>query len=212
VSASPRAGSLALIGGALALDFCNTTTGRGGAHFVEHLFDYEDLLRWSVHAGIVTQRSATRLLEETPPREAEASFRAAMTLRAELNTLFDALAAGRRAPAAVLRGLAARYATLWSEAELVASEGGFEWRFPVVERCPDALLEPIVRSAVEVLTARDLTRLKGCPGTDCGWVFLDATKNAGRVWCEMEVCGTRAKLRARAARRQLSRKARGERA
>jgi predicted RNA-binding Zn ribbon-like protein len=209
VSASPRAGSLALIGGALALDFCNTTTGRGGAHFVEHLFDYEDLLRWSAHAGIVTQKAATRLLEETGPRDAAASFRAAMTLRAELNTLFDALASGRRAPAPVLRRLGTRYAAFWDEAELVESEGGFDWRFPAAERRPDALLEPIIRSAIEILTARDLSRLKACPGADCGWVFLDATKNAGRVWCEMEVCGTRAKLRARAAHRQRSKKPRG---
>jgi predicted RNA-binding Zn ribbon-like protein len=36
-------------------------------------------------------------------------------------------------------------------------------------------------------------------------VFLDDTKRGHRVWCEMQVCGTRAKLKARAARRKLAR-------
>jgi hypothetical protein len=43
LSSSPRAGRLPRIGGALALDFCNTSTGRGTDRHVEHLFDYEDL-------------------------------------------------------------------------------------------------------------------------------------------------------------------------
>ena len=49
-------------------------------------------------------------------------------------------------------------------------------------------------SALSVLSdPRELDRVKRCPGHDCGWVFLDETKNARRRWCLMEVCGNRAK-------------------
>ncbi|MBE2276113.1 MAG: CGNR zinc finger domain-containing protein [Rhodobacteraceae bacterium] len=49
-------------------------------------------------------------------------------------------------------------------------------------------------SALSVLAdPRELDRVKLCQGHDCGWIFLDETKNARRKWCLMEVCGNRAK-------------------
>lgn len=39
-------------------------------------------------------------------------------------------------------------------------------------------------------------RLKACRSLDCGWVFLDASRNSSRRWCEMAGCGNRAKGRA----------------
>ncbi|HET8727128.1 MAG TPA: CGNR zinc finger domain-containing protein, partial [Alphaproteobacteria bacterium] len=32
-----------------------------------------------------------------------------------------------------------------------------------------------------------------CGGIDCGWLFLDTSKNAKRRWCDMRYCGNRAK-------------------
>ena len=43
-------------------------------------------------------------------------------------------------------------------------------------------------------------RVKRCPGTDCGWVFVDASRNASRRWCDMAGCGNRAKSAAFRAR------------
>lgn len=57
-----------------------------------------------------------------------------------------------------------------------------------------SLHDLILLSALSVLAdPRELGRVKLCPGHDCGWVFLDETKNARRKWCLMEVCGNRAK-------------------
>jgi len=206
VSDSARAGCLPRIGGALALDFCNTTTGRGTERFVEHLFDHEDLLRWSVFNELLTPEAAAASGARTSPDERAAAFARAMHLRGLLNRVFDGLAA-HRAPveAWALAELTALAKQAWRTAELTPTGVGYAWRFASADSGPAALLEPIVRSAVEVLTTRDLTRLKACPGPYCGWVFLDATKNAGRVWCEMEVCGTRAKLRKRTLARQAAR-------
>jgi len=39
---------------------------------------------------------------------------------------------------------------------------------------------------------------------DCGWLFFDATKNSRRRWCEMRVCGNRAKVRAARMRQKLA--------
>jgi predicted RNA-binding Zn ribbon-like protein len=44
-------------------------------------------------------------------------------------------------------------------------------------------------------------RLKICPADDCLWAFYDFSRNRSRTWCDMRVCGNRAKARAFRARR-----------
>ena len=40
------------------------------------------------------------------------------------------------------------------------------------------------------------SRLKACPADDCHWAFYDESKNRSGTWCDMAVCGNRAKVRA----------------
>jgi predicted RNA-binding Zn ribbon-like protein len=46
-----------------------------------------------------------------------------------------------------------------------------------------------------------LERLKACRDEECAWAFYDHTKNRTGAWCNMAVCGTRAKARAYRRRR-----------
>jgi predicted RNA-binding Zn ribbon-like protein len=39
------------------------------------------------------------------------------------------------------------------------------------------------------------SRLKACPGDDCGWAFYDHSRNQAGTWCSMSICGARAKAR-----------------
>jgi predicted RNA-binding Zn ribbon-like protein len=45
------------------------------------------------------------------------------------------------------------------------------------------------------------SRLKICPGEDCGWAFYDGSRNRSGRWCSMSVCGGRAKARSHYHRR-----------
>jgi predicted RNA-binding Zn ribbon-like protein len=199
-----RAGRLPLVGGALALDFCNTTSGLGTDHCVEHLIGFEHLVLWSAHAGVLTADGADALhaLATREPAATRAALDRALTLRRTLHRLFSALAQGAEAPPEALAGLNAALAPSHRDRQLVASAGGFVWHHPEPHRTADGPLAPIARSAAEVLLTTPLDRIKQCPGQDCGWVFIDRSKNGIRVWCEMEVCGSRAKARARMARRR----------
>lgn len=63
---------------------------------------------------------------------------------------------------------------------------------------PDATSpEPIdlatARSALRLIAMPEPDRLKICP--NCGWLFIDRSKNKSRAWCDMTVCGNRAKAR-----------------
>jgi predicted RNA-binding Zn ribbon-like protein len=40
------------------------------------------------------------------------------------------------------------------------------------------------------------SRMKACPWHTCQWAFYDNTKNRSGVWCNMAVCGNRAKAKA----------------
>ncbi|MBP1850731.1 CGNR zinc finger domain-containing protein [Rhizobium halophytocola] len=55
-------------------------------------------------------------------------------------------------------------------------------------------------TALEAATARSAIRLVSDPASErmkicgnCGWLFLDRSKNRSRTWCDMAVCGNRAK-------------------
>lgn len=57
--------------------------------------------------------------------------------------------------------------------------------------------------AVAVLSAAEGTwrRLKACRNEGCLWSFYDNSKNRSGIWCTMDVCGARAKMRAYRRRR-----------
>lgn len=75
--------------------------------------------------------------------------------------------------------------------------------FSEVRKAP--LLNLIALSAVAILAdERELGRVKMCPGDDCGWLFIDETRNARRRWCLMETCGNRAKAARHYARTKKS--------
>ncbi len=46
-------------------------------------------------------------------------------------------------------------------------------------------------SALRLLADEEIARLKICG--NCGWLFIDRSKNRSRTWCDMAVCGNRVK-------------------
>jgi predicted RNA-binding Zn ribbon-like protein len=48
-------------------------------------------------------------------------------------------------------------------------------------------------SAISLLAADRLRRVRIC--ANCSWLFLDNSRNASRVWCDMAVCGNRQKAK-----------------
>jgi predicted RNA-binding Zn ribbon-like protein len=58
---------------------------------------------------------------------------------------------------------------------------------------PSRLDGAAARSALRLAAAPDDGRLKICP--NCGWLFIDRSRNKSRLWCDMTVCGNREKAR-----------------
>jgi predicted RNA-binding Zn ribbon-like protein len=200
------------VGGDPCLDLVNTVdwTRQGLAN--DRLADYARLTRWAEGAGLVSRREAERLRreEEARPREAQAAYEAALWHRQVLQRLFASIAAGERPGAALddfndllaeaLRRLRVSPIAKTGRARVVQSPVAWEWQ----GRDDDlgSLLWPVVWSAAHLLTSLEARRVRVCASTDCGWIYVDRSRNRLRRWCEMETCGTMEKSRRRSERRR----------
>ena len=59
----------------------------------------------------------------------------------------------------------------------------------------ESLIWPVAKSAADLLTSERLERVRECAGGTCGWLFIDASKNHSRRWCDMRDCGNAAKAK-----------------
>jgi predicted RNA-binding Zn ribbon-like protein len=195
-----------LLGGRICLDFVNTVDGRSGDHPIHYLSSYADLVRWSVRAGALTEKSAARLLVRSAqePDAADGLFWQALALREALYRIFAAAIARERATAPDLEVVNASLAAAMGQARLVVTGGTLSWGWRDEEGSLDRMLWPILRSAAELVTSPDLAHVRECPGVDCDWLFLDTSKNHSRQWCAMDSCGNRAKARRHYARKRTA--------
>lgn len=194
-----RAGSLHLIGGALALDFANTASGRGSDRHLDHLRTAEDVVAWAAHAGVIDAAVAGRLRSRLAQSDETLTslLPEALALRAAVHGVGSAIADGATPAQADIEGLHKAVARAVANAKLAPGEGGgYRWIFDAENPSIDVVLGPVALSAVGLLRDSDLTRIKRCRGGEhCGWLFFDLTKNNSRRWCDMKVCGNRTKAR-----------------
>jgi predicted RNA-binding Zn ribbon-like protein len=194
---SGRAATVHLIGGRVCLDFANTTSGRGTDQHLEHLLRYDDLVVWTRRTGLLSADEAAALTAQAGamPEAAAAILARALDLREALHEIFAASAARASAPAAAIERVNGVLTEAMAEARLRTTADGFAWDWQAAAPTLDRMLWPIARAAAELLVSPALGRVKACPGRHCGWLFLDATKNGRRRWCDMRVCGSRDKAR-----------------
>jgi predicted RNA-binding Zn ribbon-like protein len=201
-----RAGDLPLVGSELAFDLTNTSSGRGGPMHKEHLLGAEDVVAWARQARVLTPADGQWLAHEVvrDMALAQALMERIRDLREVIYAIGAQTAAGGRPAAADADLLARIYADCVARARLVPHGAGFVWTWDPRQAPVEAVLGPIALSALTLLTQADLSRIKQCQGDHCGWLFFDTTKNKRRRWCEMEVCGNRAKQRRHQSRRAAS--------
>jgi predicted RNA-binding Zn ribbon-like protein len=184
--------------GRLCLDFANTVRARPLSDRIESIRGYGDLLAWARQSTILTPGEASVLGQKASqhPRTAAGALAEALRLREAIYGLFSALAARLPAPQTDLRTLNRAIGRAMSRAGVVRGSGDrFEWSWPDSAPGLDRVAWWVARSAAELLTASDLTSVRECAGYDCGWLFMDNTKNRTRRWCDMSTCGNRAKGR-----------------
>ncbi len=174
----------------------------------DELVDYAGLVAWGARRGLIDAHERRDLLTEAArrPQEAEETAREARSLRTLLYQIFSRI--GRRSdpePARVdeLNGYLRRFLP---ERRLSVVDGHARWTWRTDPSSLDGFLADVVWSATELLTGRELERLRLCDADDCGWLFIDVTKNRSRRWCDMSDCGNRSKVRRFRERRRAAKR------
>jgi predicted RNA-binding Zn ribbon-like protein len=185
-------------GGQLAIDFTNTVGSRGSDP-AEHLQTFGDLLAWAEARGILTRADAQKLRRSAArrPAAARAALASARELREALYRVIEAAAAKRQPAPAALATVNAHVRDTFSRMQLTARRARIELAADDAgrESLADPLLTPVVRAAVDLLTSDEIARVRTCADDACAWLFLDATRNRTRRWCDMKSCGNRNKVR-----------------
>jgi predicted RNA-binding Zn ribbon-like protein len=208
---------LRYVGGDVSLDLVNTAVWGDDGPVRERLTDYARFIRWAEGAGVIDAPTAgaLRKLAVGDPDRAASALRSAIRLRDLLHRVFSAAIArrssqGTRSPrhraaprndgattefAALLDALNVELRLAMPHRSLHPSGDGARLAWEGMEGNPESVLWPVVHSAAELLSSADALRLRECAGADCGWMYVDRSRNGLRRWCEMETCGSRAKAR-----------------
>ena len=190
--------------GALCLDFANTLSWRRSAAPIERLGTYQDLGSWARQAGLVTRQQESRLRHEAAvhQRRSQQSLAMARSLRETIFAIVAALTERRRPEDRQLRSLERWVRRALRQSRLTIRDRGYRWEAQHETDPMSRVLWTIALSASELLASDDVRRVGQCSGRDCRWLWIDRTRNLSRKWCDMAVCGNRAKARRHYARRQ----------
>ena len=194
------------IGGDPSVDFVDTTDWAVGG--LDWFSSYDRIIEWATGAGVIQPRTAESLLAtaRAQPDAAARVLADSIELRGLLEQLFFDIACGQDATAEIAR-LNIRWLANYLPQPVVlqSGDGKFALSWPGASDALEAPLWSVIWSASKLLASPDVSRVKRCGGVDgggidCGWYYIDRSRNGLRRWCEMETCGTQMKSRRRALR------------
>jgi predicted RNA-binding Zn ribbon-like protein len=177
----------------LSLDFTNTLDFRLAEQPTDSLTSYASFLDWAVEKNITDRTTADRLkhAEKNP----EQAFHRVLELRELLYCLLSAAARKEQVAEEDLDRFNGLLAEAMVGIRVTQTDEGFDWLCCPGDYGFEAILYRIVKSAADLLVSTQLQRLSICANPECGWLFLDFSRNHSRRWCSMESCGNRAKAR-----------------
>lgn len=187
------------IGGHIALDFINTAEYRGSEQFQDSLLAYDHWLAWCWRSNLLLDAEVETFyrLGVQNPQLARQTYLRATALREALYEVFAAVINRQERDAIDLSTLNRFLREGYQHRQLAATETGFSWVWDA-----DDLARPLwalAHAAAELLASEQLSKVRQCP--NCGWLFIDSSRNGMRRWCSMDFCGSQVK-----SRRQYERK------
>ncbi len=188
-----------LSGGDLCLDFANTVSYRFDAERrLDHLTDYPDVVAFLEQSAVLEPAEARELEREAgrSTKRAGKVFAAAIILREAIYSIFSSQAAGDMPDKREIKTLNSFLRDALAHRRIRARQERFQWDWARSEEDPlGHVLWPVAVSAADLLIAGRRESIRACAEEKCRWLFLDHSRNGSRRWCDMKVCGNRAKAR-----------------
>jgi predicted RNA-binding Zn ribbon-like protein len=192
---SPYISKLPFLGGNLSLDFLNTVHDRHEEPLRNLLQNYLDVVTWVHLADAISNSQKENLLRLGQENQLQANqiYKDALQLReAFYDAVIDLINGDVVSPISmhlINQWLPKAFSNLeFTQLEYRLALDWKEENFGL-----ESILWPIIRSFADLVTTDECNRIKQCP--NCGYLFVDNSKNKSRRWCSMEICGNRVKAR-----------------
>jgi predicted RNA-binding Zn ribbon-like protein len=182
-----------LDGGNLSLNFVNTIHDRYEEPLEDYLHNYLDLITWANFADAINSSQKKRLLQRSRENQEEANqvYKDSIQLREAIYQCVVSLINRDEVSAVNMQVINQWVSKAFSNLELAQLDNSFVLDWKAENSGLESVLWPIIRSFADLVTSDDRGRIKQC--SNCGWVFVDNSKNKSRRWCSMETCGNRVK-------------------
>lgn len=192
----PERGTLFdLAGGHPALDLVNSLDNRFRADGPnEMLTGFDELVRFMQETGLITTDRAQRFKKKSNPATAARALEAVKELREASAAVLYAVAKDKLPPPRELETLE-RYFLQADRQRRLCWDKQANWQWNDDESNPALTVWILSESVRELLFSEQIAHMRTCDMDTCRWLFLDTSKNHSRRWCNMKVCGNRAKAR-----------------
>lgn len=183
-------------GGWLCLDFINTVKSRFEEPIQDYLIIPSDWLIWSKRQNLLnkSQLRNIELYMKENTKVTSNSLKTIIEFRENIYKLFKAIAHNKKPSKDSLQCVSESISFCFNHYSLDLIDNKKLTEHFSVDNNP--LLTPfleIIKSSYELLKSDKLARVKECE--NCGWLFLDKSKNSSRRWCNMQTCGSSEKTK-----------------
>jgi predicted RNA-binding Zn ribbon-like protein len=185
-----------IIGGNSALDLVNTVSGWGDDP-EDWIPDVGSFLEWTHVSGLLNVHEKSKAVHQVAasPASAERVLASLKELRFALWHLIDSLGHRKRAGLDHLSVLNSWASYLALSQHVVFGNNKIDFALRANVSVLDLPGLRVTVAALSLLMDPPAKRLKTCSGINCGWKFVDKSKNSSRRWCDMAVCGNLCKAR-----------------
>jgi predicted RNA-binding Zn ribbon-like protein len=167
-----------------ALAFLNTRGLSADGELVEHFLAPSDPAAWLREHGLIHAPEARGWTAADLDRTRQ--------VRGALRDLVDSTVEGRAPGAASIR-VVNDVLDVRPRRRLELEDGAVRLGHRHVATPAAEALVPIAEAIVEELVAGRPERFRICANDRCRWTFFDASPTGRRRWCDMAICGNRAK-------------------
>lgn len=179
---------ISLDGGWLCLDFANTVSARKPVRGEEYLQTWDDYASWVRRLAVLPEAEFNTWRKMTPGDMDEVR-----ALREAIFELFDYYVKNGKIHPGHLDTLNGFLHEVYMYTCIKMTENGLQ-RGIFKKTYMEKPLWIIALSAESLLLSDRLPKVKACD--NCGWLFLDTSKNGTRRWCNMHTCGSQMKAKA----------------
>ncbi len=186
---------LPLDGGCLCFNFINTKGTWKKEQSKDFLTNYLDILPWMERQNVVEEKYIEQLedLANSNYSSTPIVFNKILDFRELVYLLFSQIASTRQISQTLIQRFNQFLKRYGANLELLSNNGQLIFYPRLYAKNLEEPLWLLIHFTKKIIENEPFKKIKECP--ECGWIFLDRTKNNRQKFCNPTICGARVKMR-----------------